>query len=153
MNATRLSFAVALLLSLGACKPSSSPESSQSPAAQAPAASAAFASKDVVEGSGEAIKSGETAVVHYTGWLYEPAAPDHHGQQFDSSRTHGAPFRFPVGGGRVIKGWDEGVVGMKVGGRRELVIPPEMGYGEEGAGGVIPPNATLIFDVELLGIE
>ena len=153
MNALRskLTFALALLLS--ACKPSSPPESSAPPVAQTPAAPVAFATKDVVEGNGEPIKSGQTAVVHYTGWLYDPAAPDHHGQQFDSSRTHGAPFRFPVGGGRVIKGWDDGVVGMKVGGRRELIIPPDMGYGEQGAGGVIPPNATLTFDVELLGIE
>jgi FKBP-type peptidyl-prolyl cis-trans isomerase len=91
--------------------------------------------------------------VHYTGWLYDRATANHQGKEFDSSRTQGAPFRFPVGGGRVIKGWDEGVVGMKTGGRRELIIPAEMGYGAQGAGGVIPPNATLLFDVELLGIE
>ncbi len=91
--------------------------------------------------------------VHYTGWLYDEAAPDHKGEKFDSSRDRGTPFEFPLGGGRVIKGWDQGVAGMKVGGQRILTIPPEMGYGARGAGGVIPPNATLIFDVELLGVR
>jgi FKBP-type peptidyl-prolyl cis-trans isomerase FkpA len=104
-------------------------------------------------GEGEPITPGSTAVVHYTGWLYEPGAEDHKGSQFDSSRDRGQPFRFPLGAGRVIAGWDQGVAGMQVGEQRRLVIPPGLGYGVRGAGGVIPPNATLVFDVELLGIE
>jgi peptidylprolyl isomerase len=94
--------------------------------------------------------AGKTAVVHYTGWLYENGAK---GKKFDSSVDRGQPFEFPVGQGRVIRGWDEGVATMKVGGKRTLIIPPAMGYGERGAGGVIPPNATLMFDVELLGVK
>ena len=104
-------------------------------------------------GSGaEAIK-GASVVVHYTGWLYAPAAPDHKGTKFDSSRDRNEPFVFPLGGGRVIRGWDEGVAGTKVGGQRTLIIPPDMGYGSRGAGGVIPPGATLVFDVELLDVK
>ena len=90
--------------------------------------------------------------MHYTGWLYDPAAPDGHGAKFDSSVDRKETFRFPLGAGKVIKGWDEGVAGMKVGGTRTLVIPPQMGYGARGAGGVIPPNATLVFDVELIDV-
>ena len=108
---------------------------------------------DVKEGSGTEAVAGKTVVVHYTGWLYDESAADHKGKKFDSSRDRGTPFDFPLGGGRVIKGWDQGVAGMKVGGQRTLVIPPEMGYGERGAGGVIPPNATLVFDVELLDVK
>jgi peptidylprolyl isomerase len=104
---------------------------------------------DTVIGTG-ASPAGKTAVVHYTGWLYESGAK---GKKFDSSVDRGQPFEFPVGAGRVIKGWDEGVATMKVGGKRTLIIPPAMGYGERGAGGVIPPNATLMFDVELLGVK
>lgn len=106
---------------------------------------------DVKVGNGATAQSGQTAVVHYTGWLYIAGEK---GRQFDSSRTRGQPFSFPLGGGRVIKGWDEGVTGMKVGGQRTLIIPPQLGYGAQGAGGgVIPPNATLIFDVELLDLK
>ncbi len=104
-------------------------------------------------GEGEEAVNGKTAVVHYTGWLYDPDAADKKGSKFDSSRDRGAPFKFPVGAGRVIRGWDQGVAGMRVGGRRLLIIPPDLGYGARGAGGVIPPNAILVFDVELLGVE
>ena len=110
-------------------------------------------STDIKVGTGPAIKAGQTAVVHYTGWLYSESAPEKKGEKFDSSRDRGDPFNFPLGGGQVIQGWDEGVVGMQVGGQRRLVIPPQMGYGASGAGGVIPPNATLVFDVELLKIK
>jgi FKBP-type peptidyl-prolyl cis-trans isomerase FkpA len=108
---------------------------------------------DLVVGTGAQIAPGQEAVVHYTGWLYDPAAIDNKGKEFDSSRSRGVPFRFPVGGGRVIQGWDQGVVGMQVGGQRRLVIPAFLGYGDRGGGDVIPPGATLLFDVELLGIE
>jgi FKBP-type peptidyl-prolyl cis-trans isomerase FkpA len=108
---------------------------------------------DVKLGKGAEAIAGHMVSVHYTGWLYDAAAPGHKGRKFDSSRDRGTPFDFPLGEGRVIKGWDEGVQGMKVGGQRTLVIPPEMGYGTRGAGGVIPPNATLVFDVELLGVN
>jgi FKBP-type peptidyl-prolyl cis-trans isomerase FkpA len=108
---------------------------------------------DVKEGTGAEAVTGKTVVVHYTGWLYDDSAPDHKGTKFDSSRDRGDPFDFPLGAGHVIKGWDQGVAGMKVGGQRTLVIPPEMGYGARGAGGVIPPNATLVFDVELLDVK
>lgn len=108
---------------------------------------------DVKIGTGAEAKSGQDVSVHYTGWLYDESAPEKKGRKFDSSRDRGEPFRFPLGGGMVIKGWDQGVVGMKIGGQRTLVIPPEFGYGARGAGGVIPPNATLVFDVELLGVK
>lgn len=108
---------------------------------------------DHVQGTGAEAVPGHSVTVHYTGWLYDEAAPDHHGRKFDSSLDRNDPFTFPLGGGRVIKGWDEGVAGMKVGGKRTLVIPPAMGYGARGAGGVIPPNATLVFDVELLAVR
>jgi len=104
-------------------------------------------------GTGAEAVPGKTVAVHYTGWLFDPAAPETKGKKFDSSRDRGDPFSFPLGGGRVIAGWDQGVAGMKVGGQRTLTIPPELGYGARGAGGVIPPNATLVFDVELLGVE
>lgn len=109
--------------------------------------------EEVKAGDGAEAQPGQTVSVHYTGWLYEPGAAERHGTKFDSSRDRGQPFRFPLGAGRVIKGWDEGVAGMKVGGQRTLIIPPHMGYGSRGAGGAIPPNATLIFDVELLGVK
>ena len=108
---------------------------------------------DVKQGTGAEAIAGKVVVVHYTGWLYDPAKPDNKGSKFDSSRDSGKLFEFPLGGGRVIKGWDQGVAGMKVGGQRTLVIPPDMGYGARGAGGVIPPNATLIFDVELFEVK
>ncbi len=104
-------------------------------------------------GNGAQATPGHEVSVHYTGWLYEEAAPDHKGKKFDSSRDRGQPFNFPLGAGQVIKGWDQGVEGMKLGGQRTLIIPASLGYGARGAGGVIPPNATLVFDVELLGVR
>jgi len=108
---------------------------------------------ELAPGPGAAIAAGQKAVVQYTGWLYETSAPDKKGKEFDSSRNGGQPFRFVVGAGQVIKGWDEGVLGMKVGGRRRLTIPADLAYGDAGAGGVIPPGATLVFDVDLIAIE
>ena len=105
---------------------------------------------DTKVGTGAEAKPGNNCVMHYTGWLYDNGAK---GTKFDSSLDRGEPFEFPLGAGRVIKGWDEGVAGMKVGGKRTLIIPPQLGYGARGAGGVIPPNATLLFDVELLAIK
>ena len=104
---------------------------------------------DIEVGDGAEAAAGQQVTVHYTGWLYENGAT---GAKFDSSKDRGQPFQFGLGAGQVIKGWDEGVSGMKVGGKRHLIIPPEMGYGARGAGGVIPPNATLMFEVELLGV-
>ena len=104
-------------------------------------------------GTGEGVTAGRIAVVQYTGWLYEVSAKDNKGKQFDSSRNVGQPFRFPVGAGQVIKGWDQGVVGMKVGESRRLIIPPDLAYGNGGAGSVIPPGATLVFDIDLVSIE
>jgi FKBP-type peptidyl-prolyl cis-trans isomerase FkpA len=107
---------------------------------------------DTTIGTGAEAVAGKPVSVHYTGWLYDDAAADKRGRKFDSSKDRGDPFRFMLGGGMVIEGWDKGVAGMKVGGTRVLTIPPELGYGEHGAGGVIPPGATLVFEVELLGV-
>ncbi len=106
--------------------------------------------EDTVPGNGASPTKGQTCVMHYTGWLWVNGAK---GDKFDSSKDRGKPFKFPIGAGRVIKGWDEGVATMKVGGSRTLRIPPELGYGARGAPGAIPPNATLLFEVELLGLE
>ncbi len=106
--------------------------------------------EDTLEGTGASPKTGQTCVMHYTGWLWESGAK---GKKFDSSVDRGTPFTFPIGQGRVIKGWDEGVATMKVGGKRTLLIPPQLGYGSRGASGAIPPNATLLFEVELLDIK
>ena len=105
--------------------------------------------EELTVGSGDAAASGQKVSVHYTGWLSENGKA---GAKFDSSKDRGDPFIFPLGKGHVIKGWDEGVQGMKVGGKRKLTIPPALGYGSRGAGGVIPPNATLLFEVELLSV-
>lgn len=160
-----------LVLSIGALSTActeSKTESATKPAETKPAAESStpsnsqassnttaieFTKTDVKVGEGAEAQSGQTVSVHYTGWLYDPAATDTHGTKFDSSRDRGSAFDFPLGAGRVIKGWDQGVVGMKVGGQRTLLIPSDMAYGSRGAGGAIPPNATLIFDVELIGIK
>jgi FKBP-type peptidyl-prolyl cis-trans isomerase FkpA len=158
------------VIALAACSPKEEKPADSTPAAAAPAPATEPAAEaaapaatgtenmpmqkiDLTPGNGAEIKSGQNALVHYTGWLYDAAATDNKGKKFDSSVDRNEPFEFPVGAGMVIKGWDEGVVGMKVGGKRRLVIPPEMGYGARGAGGVIPPGATLVFDVELVEIR
>jgi FKBP-type peptidyl-prolyl cis-trans isomerase FkpA len=136
---------VVLLGMVAACsgKPSAAPTGAVS----------SMQSVELKAGTGEAVAAGKIAVVQYTGWLYEASARDNKGKQFDSSRTAGQPFRFPLGTGQVIKGWDQGVVGMKVGESRRLIIPADLAYGDGGAGGVIPPGATLVFDIELVAIE
>jgi FKBP-type peptidyl-prolyl cis-trans isomerase FkpA len=108
---------------------------------------------DAKAGNGPEAATGQNVTVHYTGWLYDETKADKKGSKFDSSRDRNEPFSFRLGAGEVIRGWDEGVAGMKVGGQRTLTIPPQYGYGARGAGGVIPPNATLVFDVELLGVQ
>ena|SRR5690554_1594600 len=108
---------------------------------------------DIRQGEGEIARAGDEVTVHYSGWLYDEREADLRGEPFDSSRERDEPFTFPLGGGRVIQGWDDGVAGMRVGGRRELRIPAEYAYGKRGAGGVIPPNASLVFDVELLEVR
>jgi peptidylprolyl isomerase len=153
-----LACAATSLVALGAA-PDPSKEPAPKPAAQA--AKEEKASKmvktpsglqyeDTAVGTGASPKPGQTCVMHYTGWLWENGAK---GKKFDSSVDRGQPFEFQIGLGMVIKGWDEGVATMKVGGKRTLLIPPALGYGTRGAGGVIPPNATLVFDVELLGLK
>ncbi|MGJ7901309.1 FKBP-type peptidyl-prolyl cis-trans isomerase [Lysobacter sp. 1R34A] len=115
---------------------------------------AQFQAIDERVGTGEVAQSGQQVIVHYTGWLYDEKAADKHGSKFDSSLDRGKPFDFLLGAGRVIRGWDDGVAGMREGGKRILMVPPEMGYGREGAGGgVIPPDASLVFEVELLRVE
>ena len=108
---------------------------------------------DTKPGTGETATAGQHVTVHYTGWLFDAAAPGNKGKKFDSSRDRGEPFTFHLGAGQVIEGWDQGVAGMKVGGQRTLTIPPELGYGAYGAPGAIPPNATLLFEVELLAVN
>ncbi|MEI2797108.1 FKBP-type peptidyl-prolyl cis-trans isomerase [Pseudoxanthomonas sp. F11] len=108
---------------------------------------------DTLAGTGAVATSGSDVTVHYTGWLYDENAPDRHGMKFDSSVDRGQPFTFLLGAGQVIRGWDDGVAGMKVGGKRTLLIPADLGYGSNGAGGVIPPGASLVFDVELLDVK
>lgn len=108
---------------------------------------------DAKVGAGAEAVAGKPVIVHYTGWLHDPSQAEGKGKKFDSSRDRGVPFGFVLGAGRVIKGWDEGVAGMKVGGQRTLIIPSSLGYGARGAGNVIPPDATLIFDVELIEVK
>ena len=109
--------------------------------------------QDAKIGTGAEAVPGRQVQVHYTDWLYDEGRPDHKGSKFDSSRDNNEPFSFRLGAGQVISGWDQGVAGMRVGGQRTLTVPPELGYGAQGAGGVIPPNATLVFDVELLDVK
>ena len=135
---------VAAALSVAGCG-SSSPTAASN-------VNVAFSQTDLSVGSGADALRGKTVTVQYTGWLYDSGKADNKGSQFDTSVGRG-PFTFTLGAGQVISGWDQGVVGMKVGGKRRLVIPPEMGYGARGAGGVIPPGATLVFDVELVEIR
>ncbi len=108
---------------------------------------------DTKVGTGKVAMNGKDVVVHYTGWLYDQHAKDHHGSKFDSSLDTGTPFTFTLGEGKVIEGWDQGVAGMRVGGKRTLLIPASLGYGENGAGDAIPPGASLVFDVELLNVK
>lgn len=143
-----LVFAFAAALSCAAIVLPSS--SAMSESAKIVTTSSGLKIDDTKVGTGASPQRGQTCVMHYTGWLYENGAK---GRKFDSSLDRNQPFEFPIGMGRVIKGWDEGVASMKVGGKRTLIIPPELGYGARGAGGVIPPNATLIFEVELLDIK
>lgn len=117
------------------------------------AATTSLAVIDIKPGTGAAISNGQKAVVHYTGWLFDAAAPENKGRKFDSSRDRGQPFEFNLGLGEVIRGWDQGVVGMKVGEQRRLIVPANLAYGAAGAGGVIPGGATLVFDVELVGVR
>ena len=139
----------AVIAALGGAFAISTPASAQ-PAGKTMTTASGLQITDSVVGTGIAPKTGQTCVMHYTGWLYVNGAK---GKKFDSSVDRGQPFEFPIGTGRVIKGWDEGVATMKVGGKRTLIIPPALGYGERGAGGVIPPNAVLMFDVELLAVK
>jgi len=144
--ALSVALAGAILLTAGA----KTPAAAQTSGSKMTTTASGLKIEDTKVGTGATPKSGQTCVMHYTGWLYVDGAK---GQKFDSSVDRREPFEFQIGRGMVIKGWDEGVASMKVGGKRTLIIPPELGYGARGAGGVIPPNATLIFDVELLGVK
>src|SRR5215471_17714838 len=150
LRAPTLALSVALagatLLLAGA----SAPATAQTSGSKMTTTASGLKIEDTKAGTGGSPKTGQTCVMHYTGWLYENGAK---GQKFDSSVDRGEPFEFQIGRGMVIKGWDEGVASMKVGGKRTLIIPPDLGYGARGAGGVIPPNATLLFEVELLAVK
>jgi len=143
--ALSVTLAAATLLTPGATTPATA-----QPSGSTMTTASGLKIEDTKVGTGASPKTGQTCVMHYTGWLYQNGAK---GQKFDSSVDRGQPFEFPIGMGRVIKGWDEGVASMKVGGKRTLIIPPALGYGARGAGGAIPPNATLIFEVELLDVK
>jgi FKBP-type peptidyl-prolyl cis-trans isomerase len=146
--------AFALLSTIGfANAQTGAPATNQSGESKLSAMPSTLQKIDVKQGAGAEATSGKPVIVHYTGWIYDESKPDKKGAKFDSSRDRQVPFGFFLGAGKVIRGWDEGVVGMKVGGQRTLIIPPALAYGERGAGGVIPPNATLIFDVELLEVK
>jgi len=149
INVPKIALLTCIALSAACSGKSEAPPS----AASAPTPVTSLQKVTLKPGTGAAIGGGQIAVVQYTGWLYEAGAADHKGKQFDSSLTRHEAFKFPLDTGSVIKGWDQGVIGMKVGESRRLTIPPELAYGDGGAGGVIPPGATLVFDVELVGIE
>lgn len=146
MTATAFSAAALLALACGGTAPEEGQEKTMTTDANQVTTASGLKYTELKPGDGATAKAGDTVRVHYTGTL-------ENGKKFDSSRDRGTPLEFQVGVGQVIKGWDEGIAGMKVGGQRSLVIPPDLGYGAAGAGGVIPPNATLIFDVELVGIR
>ena len=152
-------FASVFALSLNACKAQSPSTTTQEKPAMTSSNNISetkiteLQKIDTVPGTGREAEPGFKVTVHYTGWLYDEKAPDHKGKKFDSSLDRNDPFKFDLGAGQVIQGWDEGFAGMKIGGKRTLIIPPEMGYGARGAGGAIPPNATLVFDVELLDVK
>ncbi|MGZ8258265.1 MAG: FKBP-type peptidyl-prolyl cis-trans isomerase [Methylotenera sp.] len=135
------------------CKAESTSSTQEKPAMTQSANITELKKIDTQVGTGREAEAGFNVTVHYTGWLYDAAAEGNKGKKFDSSLDRKQPFNFFLGGGQVIQGWDEGVQGMKIGGKRTLIIPSEMGYGARGAGGAIPPNATLIFDVELLDVK
>jgi len=141
---TRLLLTFVLALSTAACTPPGPPPGGRI---------AAFEAIDTRPGTGPVAQAGDRVSVHYTGWLYDERKPDKHGPKFDSSLDRAEPFTFALGAGQVIRGWDEGVAGMRVGGKRTLLLPPEYGYGESGAGSVIPPQASLVFEVELLQVQ
>jgi FKBP-type peptidyl-prolyl cis-trans isomerase FkpA len=156
----RTILAIALAAAIGVAHAQSPAKAPASPPPPSSTTNSKFGAKvnelqtiELKQGTGAEAVSGKAVIVHYTGWLYDPAAADGHGAKFDSSLDRMVPFGFFLGSGKVIKGWDEGIVGMKVGGKRTLVIPPHKAYGERGAGGVIPPNATLLFDVELIEVK
>ena len=152
MNKTfYLSALTALLVTVSGCQAESNPSPQEKPAMTA--AITELQKIDTQVGTGREAEPGFNVTVHYTGWLYDEAAEGKKGTKFDSSLDRKQPFNFFLGGGQVIQGWDEGFAGMKIGGKRTLIIPSEMGYGARGAGGAIPPNATLVFDVELLDVK
>jgi FKBP-type peptidyl-prolyl cis-trans isomerase FkpA len=157
MKQLNIFLACVFAISLNACKAESPATSTQDKPAMTSSSTATniteLQKNDTVVGTGREAEPGFNVTVHYTGWLYDVAKPDHKGEKFDSSVDRKEPFKFDLGAGQVIQGWDEGFAGMKVGGKRTLVIPSEMGYGARGAGGAIPPNATLVFDVELLDVK
>ena len=147
---TWLTAAAGILIATAAIAETPVPQQAPAP----PVPEAVVLVTDLVKGVGNEALHGMTVIVHYTGWLYDPTAPDFRGRQFDSSRERGQPFSFPLGSGRVIRGWEQGVPGMKIGGTRRLVIPPALAYGGRNIGnGAIPPNSTLLFEIELLAVE
>lgn len=150
MNARILLLTVLTLFAAAGCGDRGTDSTAAEPAASVDDATE-LGIRTLRNGYGRAAQAGDLVTVHYTGWLYDEAAEDNRGEKFDSSVDRGQKFEFPLGAGRVIRGWDEGVEGMLIGEVRELTIPPELGYGDRGAGTVIPPGATLVFEVELFG--